>query len=124
MLELYTHPMSPCAPKMRIVLAEKGLEWTAHHVNLQEKENLEPWHLKLNPLGVAPTLAPYFQTLLQFDWVAFLEADCPRVVDWFERCRARPSYRQPVADDFPAELMAELGPKGAGVWHKIAAHLG
>ena len=28
MLELYTHPMSPCAQKVRIVLAEKGLQWT------------------------------------------------------------------------------------------------
>ena len=24
MLELYTHPMSPCAQKVRLVLAEKG----------------------------------------------------------------------------------------------------
>ena len=56
MLELYTHPMSPCAQKVRIVLAEKGLEWTPHHVSLQDKENLEEWYLKLNPLGVVPTL--------------------------------------------------------------------
>ena len=261
MLELYTHPMSPCAQKVRIVMAEKGLDWTAHHVDLQNKENLEPWYLKLNPLGVVPTLvhegrpviessiiceylqdsfdgpslmpedtwersrirfwmkhvdvklhpscgtlqwpmvmrptlmekspeerqailervvekprrerqmrlvehgldapdvgdavriyrktildmekaladnrwivgdsfsladvclAPYFQTLLQFGWVALFEADCPRVTDWFERCRQRQSYRQAVAEDFPAELMAELGEKGAAVWHKIAAHL-
>ncbi len=56
MLELYTHPMSPCAQKVRIVLAEKSLEWQAHHVNLQEKENLREDYLKLNPLGVVPTL--------------------------------------------------------------------
>ena len=49
MLELYTHPMSPCAQKVRIVLAEKGLEWTKHHVNLQQKENLKTEYLKLNP---------------------------------------------------------------------------
>ena len=56
MLELYTHPMSPCAQKVRIVLAEKGLEWHKRHVNLQEKENLRPEYLVLNPLGVVPTL--------------------------------------------------------------------
>jgi glutathione S-transferase len=56
MLELYTHPMSPCAQKVRITLAEKGLEWTAHHVELQQKENLKPEYLKLNPAGVVPTL--------------------------------------------------------------------
>ena len=27
MIELYTHPMSPCVQKVRILLAEKGLDW-------------------------------------------------------------------------------------------------
>lgn len=56
MIELYTHPMSPCAQKVRIVLSEKHLDWTAHHIELAEKENLQPAYLKLNPLGVVPTL--------------------------------------------------------------------
>lgn len=56
MLELYTNPMSPCAQKVRIVLAEKGLDWTKHHVDLSQKENLKQEYLKLNPLGVVPTL--------------------------------------------------------------------
>ncbi len=56
MLELYTHPMSPCAQKVRIVLAEKRLDWVHHHVDLPNKENLRPEYLKLNPLGVVPTL--------------------------------------------------------------------
>ena len=56
MIELYTHPMSPCAQKVRILLAEKGLDWQAHHIDLTQKENLKPEYLKLNPLGVVPTL--------------------------------------------------------------------
>jgi len=56
MLELYTHPQSPCAQKVKIVLAEKGLVWTPRHVNLPDKENLRPEYLRLNPLGVVPTL--------------------------------------------------------------------
>lgn len=56
MLELYTHPMSPCAQKVRIVLAEKQLGWGVRHVDLARKENLRPEYLKLNPLGVVPTL--------------------------------------------------------------------
>ena len=55
-LELYTHPMSPCAQKVRIALTEKGIDWTAIHVDLPGKANLEPDYLKLNPLGVVPTL--------------------------------------------------------------------
>lgn len=55
-LELYTHPMSPCAQKVRIVLAEKGLSWSKVYVDLPGKANLEPDYLKLNPLGTVPTL--------------------------------------------------------------------
>ncbi|MBY4676677.1 glutathione S-transferase family protein [Marinobacterium arenosum] len=260
MLELYTHPMSPCAQKVRIVLAEKGLEWTKHHVELSQKENLRPEYLKLNPLGVVPTLvhngkpviessiiceylddaypgpslkpqdpyavakmrfwmkhvdnklhpscgslqwplvmrpglmekteqerqalldqipekprrerqkrlvkfgleapdvvdavhvyrktildmeealkehdwivsdsfsladvclAPYFQTVLQFGWTKMFE-DCPRVADWFERCRQRDSYRGSVTGDFPPEVQADLLAKGEPAWQTIKAHL-
>lgn len=55
-LILYTHPMSPCAQKVRIVLAEKSLSWESRHIDLPGKENLTPAYLKLNPLGVVPTL--------------------------------------------------------------------
>lgn len=261
MLELYTHPMSPCAQKVRIVLAEKGLAWTKHHVSLPDKENLKPDYLKLNPLGVVPTLvddgkpiiessiiceyledaypdvslrpenpaeraamrfwmkhvdvklhpscgalqwpmvmrdkllalpedeqqalldkvpekprrerqkrlmkmgldapdisdavktyhktivdmedalrrndwlvsqhfsladvcvAPYFQTLFQFDWTALYDADFPRVADWYARCRNRESYQIGVADDFSDEVLSDLLSKGRGSWPKIAQHL-
>lgn len=262
MLEIYTHPMSPCAQKVRILLAEKNLDWKKHHVNLQEKENLKPEYLKLNPLGVVPTLvehgqaiiessiiceylddaypeptlrpadpyqrstmrywmkhvdvklhpscgtiqwpmvmrealmskpeaerdqilaripekprrerqmrlvkfgldapdvadavrtyrktivdmeeilttrqwvasdqfsladiclAPYFQTLHQFNWTALFDQDCPNVADWFKRCQQRPSYQTAVADDFPEKLINELREKGTAAWSKIDAHLG
>lgn len=65
MIELYTHPMSPCAQKVRITLAEKGLAWTKHHVDLQQKENLKPEYLKLNPLGVVPTLVDNGQAIIE-----------------------------------------------------------
>lgn len=260
MLELYTHPMSPCAQKVRLVLAEKGLEWTKHHVELSQKENLHPEYLKLNPLGVVPTLvhdgrpviessiiceylddaypapslkpatpyqranmrlwmkhmdnklhpscgalqwplvmrpalmekseaereallaripekprrerqkrlvklgleapdvvdavhvyrktildmeaalaehawmvsdgftladvclAPYFQTILQFGWSRMYE-DCPRVGDWFARCRARESYEGSVTRDFPPEVQIDLLAKGEPAWRTISTHL-
>lgn len=55
-ITLYTHPMSPCSQKVRIILAEKSLDWEKIDVNLPEKENLSADYLKLNPLGVVPTL--------------------------------------------------------------------
>jgi glutathione S-transferase len=68
-------------------------------------------------------LAPYFQTLVQFNWTKLYDRDCPRVTDWVQRCQQRASYQAAVAEDFPSELMAELQTSGAAVWDKIAAHL-
>lgn len=78
MLELYTHLMSPCAQKVRITLAEKGLEWTAHHVELQQKENLKPEYLKLNPAGVVPTLVDNGVPIVEFSLICeYLEEVYP-----------------------------------------------
>jgi len=65
MIELYTHPMSPCAQKVRILLAEKKLDWIPHHVDLTQKENLSPDYLRLNPLGVVPTLVDDGQVIIE-----------------------------------------------------------
>jgi glutathione S-transferase len=56
MLELYHFNDSVCAQKVRVVLAEKHLDWVPHHVDLMKLENLDPAYLKLNPNGVVPTL--------------------------------------------------------------------
>ena len=54
MLKLYNFPMSTCSQKVRIVLAEKGLEWKDHRI--ESGDHLKPEYLKLNPNGVVPTL--------------------------------------------------------------------
>ncbi|TCT06712.1 glutathione S-transferase family protein [Aquabacter spiritensis] len=56
MIEIWHSPLSPCAQKVRLVLAEKGLAFEGHIVNLADKENLRPEYLALNPKGVVPTL--------------------------------------------------------------------
>lgn len=56
MLELYHAATSTCSQKVRLVLAEKGLEFTSHLINLRQNENLSPSYLALNPNGVVPTL--------------------------------------------------------------------
>jgi glutathione S-transferase len=53
-LELYNFPMSTCSQKVRIVLAEKGLEWVDRRI--ESGEHLKPEYLALNPNGVVPTL--------------------------------------------------------------------
>ena len=56
MLTLYHNDMSVCAAKVRIVLAEKALDWTGVHLDLRAGDGLTPDYLKLNPNGVVPTL--------------------------------------------------------------------
>jgi len=56
MLELYHAHPSTCSQKVRLCLAEKGLDYTSRPVNLRTNENLTPAYLALNPNGVVPTL--------------------------------------------------------------------
>ncbi|PSN16080.1 hypothetical protein C7293_04300 [filamentous cyanobacterium CCT1] len=56
MLELYYASGSLCSQKVKLVLAEKNLDWTGHLLNLLTFENLQPAYMKLNPKGVVPTL--------------------------------------------------------------------
>ncbi len=57
-LELYHFDRSSAARKVRIALAEKGLEWKSHILNtgVARREHLDADYLRLNPRGVVPTL--------------------------------------------------------------------
>jgi glutathione S-transferase len=56
MLELWHEWNSVHSFKVRVVLAEKDLQWTSHRVELLKFEHLRPEYLRLNPNGVVPTL--------------------------------------------------------------------
>jgi len=55
MLELYHSINSVCAQKVRIVLAEKELEYREHLMTLRG-DQFEPKYMRLNPNAVVPTL--------------------------------------------------------------------
>jgi glutathione S-transferase len=56
MLELYHNDMSSCAQKVRGQLAEKGLDWTGHALDLRAGEGHTSAYLKINPKGVVPVI--------------------------------------------------------------------
>ena len=56
MLVLYHNDMSLCAQKVRVCLAEKGLDWESRHLVLRAGEHQQPWYRKLNRRAVVPTL--------------------------------------------------------------------
>jgi len=56
MLRLYHYWSSVCSQKVRMCLAEKGLDWESRHVDIFAFENYEPAYTSLNPKAVVPTL--------------------------------------------------------------------
>ncbi len=56
MLELYHNAMSTCSQKVRLVLAEKELEFTSHEIDLLSGAQHDPSYAALNPHHVVPTL--------------------------------------------------------------------
>jgi glutathione S-transferase len=55
---LYDYPGSICCQMVRLTLAEKGVAYEKHNVDIMDKaEQFEPWYTALNPKAVVPTLA-------------------------------------------------------------------
>src|SRR5713226_7140631 len=51
MLELYHHGSSVCAAKVRFALAEKGLEWQGHYIDILKGDQFDPAYIRLNAGG-------------------------------------------------------------------------
>ena len=65
MLELYHSVNSVCAQKVRIALAEKGLEYKEHLMTLAG-DQFDPAYMKLNPNAVVPTLIHDGHAIIEF----------------------------------------------------------
>jgi glutathione S-transferase len=55
-LHLFHADISNCSMRVRMTLAEKGLEWTSHHLDLRKKETVTPEYFGIHPKGLVPTL--------------------------------------------------------------------
>jgi glutathione S-transferase len=56
MIKLYDFPMSPRARKVRIALAEKGLQYEKATIDITKGEQKKPDFLAVNPNGKVPAL--------------------------------------------------------------------
>lgn len=56
MLKLYDYPDCPFCQKVRVVLAEKDLEYEKVFVDLRRQEQKTPEFLRMNPYGKVPVL--------------------------------------------------------------------
>lgn len=92
--ELYHGEISTCSQKVRITLAEKGLAWTSHHLDLRKSEQHRPEYLMLNPNGVVPTLivdgVPIIESSVIIQYLDELVPQPPlRPAEPLERARMR-----------------------------------
>ncbi|WP_417317732.1 glutathione S-transferase family protein [Emcibacter sp.] len=55
-LHLFHTNVSNCSTRVRLLLEEKGLSWTSHHLNLVKRENLTESYFRIHPNGLVPAL--------------------------------------------------------------------
>ena len=80
MIEMYHFWDSPCCFKVRMVLAEKELEWTPHLIASVQFDHFQPDYQKLNPHCIVPTLIHDGQVVLQSSVIAeYLDETFPEM---------------------------------------------
>jgi glutathione S-transferase len=70
MIELYHFWDSPCCFKVRIVLAEKKIDWKPHLIASVQFDHFKPKYQALNPHSIVPTLIHEDHILLQSGVIA------------------------------------------------------
>jgi len=65
MIELYHNAFSTCSQKVRLVLAQKGLDFKSHEIDLIGGGQHDSEYIKLNPNHVVPTLIDQGAVLIE-----------------------------------------------------------
>lgn len=105
-LVLYHHDKSTCSQKVRICLAEKGVDWENRPVDLLNAENLSPEYLAINPNGVVPAFVhdgrPIIESTVMCEYVDEVWPDEPKLTpdDPIERADMRAWLR--FIDEVPS----------------------
>ncbi|MEL7153698.1 MAG: glutathione S-transferase family protein [Pseudomonadota bacterium] len=68
-LKLYHAWVSSASRKVRFCLAEKGLEWESHPMDLASFDHHQDWYKALNPSGIVPALLVDGQPLVESNFI-------------------------------------------------------
>ena len=68
-LELYHAWVSSASRKVRLALAEKGLEYDSHPMDLAKFEHHQDWYKALNPSGIVPALLVDGRPLVESNFI-------------------------------------------------------
>ncbi len=99
-LHLYHAGKSACSARVRLLLEEKGLEWTGHYVDIYTRANVSPEYFAINPKGLVPTLVHDGRVIVESnDILLYLDEAYPqpsfmpddaaqrvKIEDWLNRC--------------------------------------
>ena len=75
-MKLYHNPMSTCSQKVRLVLAEKQLDFESVILDLQGGAQFDPEYLELNPQAVVPTLVHQARSITESTLINEYLEDC------------------------------------------------
>ncbi len=92
-LHLYHANRSNCAARVRLLLEEKRLDWTGHHIDLGKKENISEDYFGINPKGLVPSLV--------HDGTVVVESN--DILVYIEEAFPEPGFRS-----VPADRQAEI----------------
>ena len=77
-LHLYHFWLSSCSQRVRIVLAEKNLDWISHEIDLEKQEHATPEYQSIHPHGVVPALIHDGQVIIEsIDIIDYLDTTFP-----------------------------------------------
>ena len=111
---LHHNGPSTCSQKVRLVLAEKGLDYESREINIQAGEQHDPDYVKLNPNHVVPTLEHAGGVFIESALIS-------EYLDDAFHLQARPSYEAAVTSQVPEMVIALLRKNGAAVWSDVEA---
>jgi len=112
-LHLWHGNLSSCSQRARIVLAEKGLEWQSHLIDIPNNEHATPEYQAINPNGLVPTLV--------HDGAVVIESI--DIIDHIDRAFPEPPLRpagDPEADAVMRDWMARADAAQADL--KLLSH--
>ena len=115
MLELYHFWDSPCCFKVRLVLAEKGLDWTERYIATHRFEHFRPDYGKLNRHCKIPTLVHDGRPVIQSSGIArYLDDPAARATmrEWIAE---EQEYLFPLIVTLSFNLMMKLRSAGFGM---------
>ena len=92
-LHLYHANRSNCSACVRMLLEEKRLDWTGHHIDLGRKENISEDYFGINPKGLVPSLV--------HDGTVVVESN--DIMVYLEEAFPEPGFRS-----VPADRQAEI----------------